>query len=294
MNPTLQTLGQSLGHWQAIYIVSIVVALASTFAIVLFAFHIQEHKFGLKVSNYIYVIASLLAVLATIVILNKTRSVDAEKDRQVRVATDAADLKIAQAKNDAAKALSDAATANQKAQEAQLKAEETSHADTSLKVELNKHEGQEKEVQNKLAAQEQQTAQFAQGVAQQQQGMAQQIQATPSLGPAQIDQIATLMKPFAGQSILIHVMMDAHSTRLADEFAQAFKMAGIEAAGPNIDVGRNYEGVMVIVKNPTPQPHPPIADALLNAIRSVGIVPKFVYAPDIPSANDVWLCIGPE
>jgi len=117
MNPTLQTLGQSVDHWQAIYIVSIVVALLSTFAIVVFAFHVQQHKFGLKVSNYVYVVASILAVIATIVIVNRTHSLDAEKDRLVKVATDAADLKIAQANKDAASALSDAATANQKAGE---------------------------------------------------------------------------------------------------------------------------------------------------------------------------------
>jgi hypothetical protein len=184
MDSTLQTLGQSLGHWQAVYIVSIVVALLSTFAIVVFAFHIQEHKFGLKVSNYLYVVASLLAVVATIIIVNKTRSVDAEKDREVKIVTDAANLKIAQAGSDAAKALSDAATANQKAQEAKLKAQETERSNTSLKVELNKHEGQEKENEIKLVAQNQQTAQFTQALQFQQQTMAQQIHVSPELNNA--------------------------------------------------------------------------------------------------------------
>ena len=55
---SVQTLGQSLDHWQALYIIAIAVAFASTAAIVTFAFHIQEHRHGLKISNYIYVIAS--------------------------------------------------------------------------------------------------------------------------------------------------------------------------------------------------------------------------------------------
>jgi hypothetical protein len=118
MNATLQTLGQSLGNWQAVYIVSIVVAVLSTFAIVVFAFHIQENKVSLKVSNYVYVTASLIAVLSTIIILNKTRSIDEAKDREVRLAIEATNLKIAQADKDVARAISDATLANQKAVEA--------------------------------------------------------------------------------------------------------------------------------------------------------------------------------
>jgi hypothetical protein len=220
MDSTLQTLGQSLGHWQAVYIVSIVVALLSTFAIVVFAFHIQEHKFGLKVSNYLYVVASLLAVVATIIIVNKTRSIDAEKDREVKIVTDAANLKIAQAGSDAAKALSDAATANQKAQEAKLKAQETERSNTSLKVELNKHEGQEKENEIKLAAQNQQTAQFTQALQFQQQTMAQQIHVSPELNNAQIDAIAAELKPFAGQEVIIHRTSDTVVGRLASSIAK--------------------------------------------------------------------------
>jgi hypothetical protein len=153
MDPTLQTLGQSLGHWQGVYIVSIVVALVATFAIVIFAFHIQEHKFGLKVGNYIYVVASLLAVLATIVILNKTHSIDAEKDREVKIATDAADLKIAQADKDASKGISDAAAANQKAAEATRQAAEAN----SHLADANKQAAEA----NKKAAEATATAQTA-------------------------------------------------------------------------------------------------------------------------------------
>ena len=101
--PTLQTLGQSVNHWQVLYILSITIALLSTFAIVVFAFHIQQHKFGLKVSNYIYVCASLLAVISTIVIVNKTHSLDAEKDRITG-------MMIAQAQEDTAVANQNALT----------------------------------------------------------------------------------------------------------------------------------------------------------------------------------------
>jgi hypothetical protein len=280
MDSTLQTLSQSLGHWQAVYIVSIVVALLSTFAIVIFAFHIQEHKFALKVSNYLYVIASLLAVVATIIIVNKTRSIDAEKDREIKIATNAANLKIAQADTDAA-------NANQKAEEAKK-------ANLQLQIELDKHEEKEKKTEAQLAAQNQQTAQFVQGVAQQQQGMAQQMQVTPSLNDTQVDFIGNQLRIYSGQNIQIHVLSDPRSARLGNQFGAAFQKAGITVNGSGTFFGPDYHGVMVIVRNATPGPHPALADVLINVIRAVGIMPHPAADPNGPKENEVWLCIGPE
>jgi hypothetical protein len=263
-----------------------------TFAIVVFAFHIQEHKFGLKVSNYLYVVASLLAVVATIIIVNKTRSIDAEKDREVKIATDAANLKIAQAGSDAAKALSDAATANQKAQEAKLKAQETERSNTSLKVELNKHEEQEKENEIKLAAQNQQTAQFTQALQFQQQTMAQQIHVSPELNNAQIDAIAAELKPFAGQEVIIHRTDDTVVGRLASSIANAFLRAGIKFPQYSDDISQLYQGVTVVVHAPD-QGHPPMADALVNALMRQGI-PVNKGAIDSVPMGAVALYLGPQ
>lgn len=83
--PIIESLSRSLDHWQFLYVLAITVALLSTFAIVVFAFHIEKHRTGLRVSNYIYVFASVIAVVATIVIVSKTRSLDAEKDRSAAI-----------------------------------------------------------------------------------------------------------------------------------------------------------------------------------------------------------------
>lgn len=115
--PIIESLSHALDHWQFLYILAITVALLSTFAIVVFAFHIQEHKTGLKISNYIYVFASVLAVVSTIVIVVKTKSLDAEKDR-------VAGIEIQNAKTSAATATATAETARGKAEEARRKAEE--------------------------------------------------------------------------------------------------------------------------------------------------------------------------
>jgi len=133
----VQTLGQSLDHWQALYIAAIAVAFASTAAIVTFAFHIQEHKHGLKISNYIYVVSSLLAVVSTIVIVNKTKSIDAEKDRQVKLSIEAADIKIA--------------SANAKAEEATAQARHTALEIESSTIERLKLQVRVADQQRELA-----------------------------------------------------------------------------------------------------------------------------------------------
>jgi flagellar biosynthesis GTPase FlhF len=234
----------------------------------------------------------LLAVVATIIIVNKTRSIDAEKDREVKIATDAANLKIAQAGSDAAKALSDAATANQKAQEAKLKAQETERSNTSLKVELNKHEEQEKENEIKLAAQNQQTAQFTQALQFQQQTMAQQIHVSPELNNAQIDAIAAELKPFAGQEVIIHRTDDTVVGRLASSIANAFLRAGIKFPQYSDDISQLYQGVTVVVHAPD-QGHPPMADALVNALMRQGI-PVNKGAIDSVPMGAVALYLGPQ
>ena len=115
--PIIESLGRSLDHWQFLYILAITVALLSTFAIVIFAFHIEQHKAGLKTSNYIYVVASLLAVVASIVIVVKTKSLDSEKDR-------VAGVEITRAKAEAFEADAKAETAKGNAEGARQKAEE--------------------------------------------------------------------------------------------------------------------------------------------------------------------------
>jgi len=93
---SLQTLEQSLTHWQAVYIVAVSAAVLSAVAIVIFAFHFRRES-GLKISNYLYVTASLLAVISTLAIVVKTRSVDAEKDRVADVRTKQDEKQIADA-----------------------------------------------------------------------------------------------------------------------------------------------------------------------------------------------------
>ena len=93
MPPILAELGRSLDHWQSLYIISITVAVISAAMIVVFTFHRKHHSF-LRGSNYVYLVFSVLAVVSTIAITTKTRSLDAEKDRQLTENTKRTDERI--------------------------------------------------------------------------------------------------------------------------------------------------------------------------------------------------------
>lgn len=291
MESTLQALGHSLEIWQGLYIVAIILAVLSTFSIVLFNFHLTNHQHGLRASNYVYAIAACLSVIATLVIITKTRSFDSEKDRLSEIKINGLQRETAMANASAAKANADAKSAYQKAEEARLKAEQTAAANLGLRIEVTKQETETKKATSDLAKQNQQTAQFAQGLAQQQQGMAQQMQATPSLSESQTNIIADRLKPFAGQKIAIHTMSDARCQRLGAQIHKAALQANLNVVEHSTDFGPNYTGVAVGVKKVAG--HPPMADVLINAIQSVGVPVRGGLEPSLPD-DVVGIFIGPE
>jgi len=212
----------------------------------------REVRWGLA-TEIIVIIAAFICLCGTIGAITFGNIVSHLKDDDLAAYKKSADLQIEKAKESAREAEKDASVANQEAEEARLKAENTSTENTRLRIDVQKGQTESKKAEAALAAQEQKTERFTQGLAQQQQGMAQQMQTSPSLNDSQVDVIASILKPFAGQTIPIHVMMDARSGRLANRFGEAFHKANIKTDGSGTFVGPNYEGVMVIVKNPSPQ-----------------------------------------
>jgi hypothetical protein len=280
MNP-VQTLGQSLDHWQALYIIAIAVAFASTAAIVTFAFHIQEHRHGLKISNYIYVIASLLAVISTIVIVNKTKSLDAEKDRQSKAISDAAALQTQQAKTGADTANAAAKVADQKAQEARDEADATEKENAQLRIELAK-----------LGVK-------TEGLETQQTGFAKQMIAAPTITEAQVKIIADRLKPFAGAKIMLCRTTDVPTARMQTKFVKALNAAGISYKEDDgmLDLANHLSGISVHFKNPDQRR--PFADAIVAAFQSVGIPARIDPAQSVAWFNTfddktIYVGLGPE
>jgi hypothetical protein len=286
---TLQTLGQSLDHWQALYIVAISLALISTFSMVFFAFH-KEHPVALRTSNYVYVIASLLAVLSTIVIVNKTKSLDAEKDRQAKIITDAANVKIAQANSDADAAKATAKIADQKAQEARAKAVEAENANLILQGKVATESTRAATAEAGLAKANKDTSDFAHAIATQQQNMQQQAKVSPVLDQAQVAALASVLRGHEGQSVAIHMTLDTVVIRLAQGIEAALQMAGITPSG-SMDAGQTYQGVSVVVHSP--QDVPPLADSLVLGLRQAGIEVNPASLPTVP-AGQVAIYLGPN
>ncbi|MBZ5524638.1 MAG: hypothetical protein LAP21_20560 [Acidobacteriia bacterium] len=284
MTPTIENLGRSLDHWQALYILSITIAVLSSIAIVLFAFHFQKQIAALKASNYIYVATSLFAVIATLVIVGKTKSLDAEKDRQVKIANDAAQIQIENAK-------AAAAQANSTAEQAKLKVEEANRANAVLKIELAKHERQETAAEAKLAAQNKETYDYAHALAQQQATMAEQAHVSPVLTPTQITALSASLKPFDGQDVIFHSTLDTTVLRLKQSIAQAFTDAGITFKENSMDAGSLYQGVSVVVHSP--RDVPPLANALVLGLKQAGIAVNTVSLENVPSGR-VAIYLGPN
>lgn len=289
--PALQTLGQSLDHWQALYIVSITLALLSTVAIVFFAFH-KDHKTGLRASNYVYIIASLLSVLSTIVIVNKTKALDAEKDRQAGLAHDAAQLQSNQAKATAETAKADAAKANQKAQEANDHAAKLEAENIRLGGQIGNDAAKARAAESALDAKNKETSDFAHSLQQQQATMQEQAKASPVLTDFQIRQLATSLAPYTGQEVIIHRTVDTVVGRLASTIAMSLQMAGIKFPQYFNDIGQLYQGVSVAVHDPTKVP--PLAEALVVGLRQAGIVVHPVAAPQQVPEGKVAIYLGPN
>jgi hypothetical protein len=283
MTPTLQTLGQSLDHWQALYIVSITLALLSTFAIVFFAFH-KEHKTGSRFSNYVYVLASLLAVISTIVIVNKTKSLDAEKDRLSKASSDASDVKVAQAK-------ADAATANKIAQEAKDETAKIESENIKLGGQVTTDATAARTAEASLAKANKETSDFAHGIALQQQNMAQQAKVSPTLDANQALSLANYLRAYAGGTVAVHMTLDTVVIRLGNGIQYALQQAGIKSDGSSMDAGRTYQGVSVVVHSP--QDVPPLANALVMGLRAQGIAVNPAADTSVPVGH-VNIYLGPN
>jgi hypothetical protein len=292
METNLQALGHALELWQALYIIGIILAVLSTFSIIIFNFHLPN-KQGLRVSNYVYALAAGLSVLATLAIIAKTRSINTEKDRLSKIQLGELQHETAVANASAAKANADARIADQKAEEAKLKAEQTATANSTLRIEVAKQEAETKKTTTNLAAQNQQTNLLAQGLAQQQQGMAHQMQTVSTISEAQIAEIANQLSQFAGQKVYFSVMMDAHCQRLADQLQTAFDRAGIKRVALEFPLNASYNGVLVAVKNPRAGAHPQFAEALIYVLRSIGIQAQPTINQSLPD-DLVGIDIGPE
>lgn len=282
--PVIESLSRTVDIWQWTYILSITVALLSTFAIVLFAFHIREHKLGLRASNYIYVVASLLAVVSTIFVVVETSSLDKEKDRVARI-------EIANTKSSAASAENDAEIARGKAEDARKNAEvarqkaEAVHAKAeearknSLKAEADAEKAvldKEKILHDNLELQKQvENEKLA------------RLQLEQKIAPrsltkvAQDRLIATLRPLKLTQVDLVTFVGNAEASNVASQLQYALEQVGTKVHHYS-PLGGSLQGV-IIEYDMNDTPATISARSLADALTSSGI--QQILSPNLPPIN---------
>lgn len=252
----------------------------------------REVRWGLA-TEIIVIVAAFICLCGTIGAISFGNIVSHLKDIDLASYKKSADLQIAQANESARKAEQDAGISNQKAEEARLKADTVEQENGRLRIDVAKGQAESRKAEKELATQQQTTNQFVQGLAQQQQTMGQQMQAVPSLSDLQINAIAEFLKPFSGKPVFLNMMVDAHCQRLGAQIHQALERAGLKIVNYTTIVGPIYNGIQIMVRNPTPQAHPPLADALWRAFGSVGLRANGVFDKAIPE-DQVGIGLGPQ
>jgi hypothetical protein len=199
-------------------------------------------------------------------------------------------IDIAKANTATGVANASAGAANQKAEEAKLKAEATARSNAELQIELIHEQSIARTAEAGLSKQNEKTEQYTHALQMQQENMAQQMHVSPILNQAQIENMATLLKPYAGQSVAIHTTLDTTVLRLSATIQMALTGSDIKCS-PEMDAGALYQGVSVVVHSP--QTVPPLADALAGSLMSAGIHVNKVVLDTVP-VGQVALYLGPS
>lgn len=101
-----------------------------------------------------------------------------------------------------------------------------------------------------------------------------------------------LLRPdCAGQEVIIHTTSDTVVGRLAANIAAAFRQAHIQFPEYSTDFGALYKGISVVVH--ANEGHPPLADALIKALRQQGIRVNPVALDSVPDGK-VAIYLGPQ
>jgi hypothetical protein len=234
-------------------------------------------------SEIITVLAAIVSLVGTIGAIHFSNTVSHLKDVDLATYKTSADLKIAQANRDAA-------DANNKAKEANAKAIEAENENLKLGGQVGQDATRARNAERALEAKNKETNDFAHAIAQQQQNMAEQAKVSPVLNAMQVDSLANVLKPFAGQSVAVHMTLDTVVIRLGNGIQAALLKGGLKPSG-SMDAGQTYQGVSVVVHSP--QDVPPLANALLMGLRQQGIGANPAAAQFVP-AGQVAIYLGPN
>jgi hypothetical protein len=235
------------------------------------------------ISEAAVILAATVSLVGTIGAIHFGKVVSKLKDDDLAQYKKAADLKIAGLTKESEDAKKETAqlTKDNKQLQIDLSKEKTT---------LSKEQTTARTAESDLKKANESTVQFTQALAMQQQVMAQQVHTSPELNESQIAAVATMLKPFAGQELIIHSTTDTVVARLGNSVAAACKMGGITPQFTE-DLGAMYQGVSVVVH--ADQGHPPLADILVIGLRQQGIIVTPASNNSVP-VGKVAIYLGPQ
>jgi hypothetical protein len=231
------------------------------------------------------VLAALVSVLGTIGAIHFSNVVSHLKDLALQQYQQEAGIRIAQAKLAAA-------TADQKAEEARNKADQNEKENLVLRRVVSLDETTARTAEAELAKANKETSDFAHSLQQQQATMQEQAKVSPQLTQYQIQTLASVLKPFAGQDVALHQTSDTVVARLGATIKMALDQAGLTTKYYSTDMGELYQGVSVAVHDPNNVP--PVANALVLGLHQAGINVHPVAAPQRVPAGTVGIFLGPN
>lgn len=232
---------------------------------------------GFLFTEILVFFAALVSLCGTIGAVHFGNVVSHLKDSDLAAYEKQADVKIA--------------AANQATEELKVANSTLQTQLATIQTKSEKAEAKLEKADVALAAQNAQTIKFAQALQLQQQNMAEQMHVSPVLNDAQIQALATLLKPFTGQDVIFHSTADTTVLRLKAGIAMALNAAGLTFKQNAIDIGSLYQGVSVVVHSP--QDVPPLANSLIMGLRDAGIVVRPVALDSVPPGR-VALYLGPN
>lgn len=236
-------------------------------------------------SEFIAAFAAIVSLIGTIGAIHYSNVVSHIKDVDLNTYKTQAGVQIAQANQAAAEA-------NRKAQEANDKAVQATNLNLKLQAKVATESTRAATAEAGLEKSNKETSDFAHSLQQQQATMAEQAKVSPQLTPYQIQNLANVLKPFAGQDVALHVTTDTVVARLGSTIAVALNQAGVTTKSYSTDMGALYQGVSVAVHDPNDVP--PIANALVIGLRQAGINVQPVAAPKMVKAGEVGIFLGPN
>ena len=242
----------------------------------------EKESFWAEASVFL---AALVSVLGTLGAIHYSNSVGHLKDVALEEYKQQAGIQIGQANKDAA-------TANQKAQEAREAAAKVEQENALLGSSVERNAEIARKAESDLAKANKETSDFAHSLQQQQATMQEQAKVSPQLTAYQIQVLASVLKPFAGQDVSLHVTADTVVARLGATIKMALAQAGVTTKYYSTDMGALYQGVSVAVHDP--KDVPPIANTLVMGLRQAGIDVHPVAAPQMIPAGQVGIFLGPN